>query len=833
MFLKGKKSNYNPVIATFLLYIANGHPSGVRFQEDLRELINHAEYEHDFAAWLLGRLLRNAAVIIPGLTRPELLDFIAPVLASLPARETALSDLKGTGRQSRCVDILMHDRLIERERAAAPSAPVVWNAAHDIITDLIVLRYLDLHAVKSEAIGQIFDNAEKGALIGNAIVTFQRLAEQEAVRDFAWLDFFLTRLTDSPGWVFRTRALLRTNLLGSLDKLRLISAIPAVCEFIEVHPELDYDLFSLAYSSAVQFRSEPADSSEREILLPLLIEALKRRSNSLVGMSAALIYNPRRFEDEALGAIELNGINPELHNVYRAWLNSNLDASKIEASLSTWLFYNRWNAYSTAGVLRAWVGQGIRMRASLQVLKSASKALNDWFAIEGRKISVEAGLLYTAWLRAAANSGHPEAEPTLDALFDAVRDWVSLYPKERVTAGVLYAVLDCARLVGRQEVERALQVFEPIIADWFKGPFAATRSAHWLMTGWLLAAVFDSDCAQRTVVSLKPHLASLVMTAHHTQERTAHLYNDWLLAVVATENKELIARELRFVRPFLLDWLQHKSQSRTGLAGFVLRGWLEAEAKCEPISVEVSELLIELADNWLRTDHPGMSSLSWYVKIALVKLLKTLGKEVPSRHATSSWDTRPIWILSRSKEWAERNPAAAIQRLSGICNEFVLPENINDLDRRRLLNAILVPLRKLGSIPGLVPDLGKLLARTIKHPSVFERGRDDRAGVKLSVSLIDVLEEVMRDGQLAVSDSGDCESLNKFLIFITRCPIVEGELKSTMSRLEGLKQRFPNKAIWRSVDIRNLSEVDTQSEAPSGVTEVAELDELEDEPHED
>ncbi len=49
-------------------------------------------------------------------------------------------------------------------------------------------------------------------------------------------------------------------------------------------------------------------------------------------MSAALSYNPRKFEDEALRAIKLNGPNPELHNVYRAWFNSNLDASKIETS---------------------------------------------------------------------------------------------------------------------------------------------------------------------------------------------------------------------------------------------------------------------------------------------------------------------------------------------------------------------------------------------------------------------------------------------------------------------------------------------------------------------
>ncbi len=152
-------------------------------------------------------------------------------MASLPARESALSVLKGVGSQSRCVDILIQDRLIEREKATAPTAPIVWNAAHDIITDLIVLRYLDLYALKKEAIGQIFDSAEKSALIGNAIVTFQRLAEQEAVRDFAWLDFFLTRLANFPEWVPRIRALLRTNLLGSTDKLQLISSVPTVREF--------------------------------------------------------------------------------------------------------------------------------------------------------------------------------------------------------------------------------------------------------------------------------------------------------------------------------------------------------------------------------------------------------------------------------------------------------------------------------------------------------------------------------------------------------------------------------------------------------------------------
>ncbi len=387
---------------------------------------------------------------------------------------------------------------------------------------------------------------------------------------------------------------------------------------------------------------------------------------------------------------------------------------RLKRPLSAWLFYNRLNAYNTAGMLRAWIGYGIRRREAPLVLKSASKALNDWFGIEGRATSFEAGIVYTIWLRAAANSGHPEAEPTLDTLFDVVQDWVSLYPKNESPGAFCTASWIARDLsVDKKSKERWLQVFEPIIVDWFTGPFAATRSAEWLMTGWLLAAVFDSDWAQRAVMSLKPRFADLLMTPEHARDRTAHLYNDWLLAVVATENKELIARELRFVRPFLLDWLQHKSQSRTGLAGFVLRGWLEAEAKCDPISVEVGKLLIELADNWLRGDHPGMSSLTWYVQIALVKLLKKLGREVPSKYSKATWDTRPIWILSRSREWAERNPAAAIQRLSGICNEFVFPEDVDDLDRRRLLSAVLVPLRKLGSIPDLVPSLGKLLARAI------------------------------------------------------------------------------------------------------------------------
>ncbi len=107
------------------------------------------------------------------------------------------------------------------------------------------------------------------------------------------------------------------------------------------------------------------------------------------------------------------------------------------------------------------------------------------------------------------------------------------------------------------------------------------------------------------------------------------------------------------------------------------------------------------------------------------------------------------------------------------------------------------------------------------------------AGVKLSVSLIDVLEEVMQDGQLVVSESSDCDSLNKFLIFITRCATAEGELESVISRLEELKQRFPPEAIWRSVDIYNLSEVDAQSEVPSGSIEDVGPNELENEPHEE
>ena len=784
---------YNPVLAAFILYMARKGRGDPCLIPDLRNLVERDEYRTDLHHWLLKRINRSInAVGDDEVSSRTIVNALGPLLAMFPAQEATLAEFGRSERFQPYIDVLIHDRLIERRasgRLANNILPPRWAPVHDVIADYFLVRCIKTAAILENAILEIFELAETYGEVGNVIISFQRVTGSVSLGAFPWRALFQNKLSSrSPVWLRNRRLLLRTGLLSAEEKIELLAATRALWSDLLDKPEFGRQLTTIAYSYA-KWRKRNRGSSRPEnddVLVPAL-EAACDRDHSNVSLSAALRYNPAYFLGRAQKAIKRAPVAPETYRVFSGWIESGLELRDIKSALRTWLDAGNSVCVEAEFIFYPWlqasIGKG-KMETT-EALVFLTPYLKSWIEHERNGVLAEASFVFAGWLWSAERCGSYYANEAISYLTEPLGNWLCIHGRKTEAAIVLAAWFRSASRAEKALTQSGIEMARRHVENWLSvadRPFSL-NACH-IYSHWLFAASKEKDFALDALAVLRPYVVQFLQApGNRALFDTERLYSAYLRAA-ARVGADASSSAIEFLQPAMIEWLVSDRNCEKREAEFVFDGWLRAAVSAGPaVAATAVTLLKNWVEQWL--DQFGDQDRRGYVRVPWRTALQLTGQQISRELLPDEWSDR-WWTFSRDLDRLAtvQDKSQAARELWEIVRAFHLSDELSETEKRTSLNSLLIGSRYLANISEFVEPLCQIFETAIRHRSFFDPAV--HCAAKVSLGHVRIVGELLRNRTFDMELPADRSSVLRFIQYLLTLRAVEGEEEAVSKELSTL-----------------------------------------------
>lgn len=783
-----------PVFAVFISYLRRNNRN-----DELDELLG----ERDFGSWVSKRLhfsfgenatSRSLALLMVLFPIPDSafyhseLRSLAPILKRLAADGWLGQNSEDNRNESR-----------------------IWFVAHDVLADQIVVSYLE--SIPGTVSIFIQDSLTLAAKVGgfkSALVTLQRISDQNPLQNIDWFSIFRRHISEEPAWSpqHECAALVRTSLLTPLERIRLLHGNEEFWDGAET--DLDFqNAIGWLTRWAEREGSDLLNDDDYGILSNWIGKISPNSCKSNYALTAGLRLFPEVARDAAFKWISTRPYEIETHYLIVAWLEAGLPSEEIELSVWLWtshfMFHRQLSFVASSWLaakgdpelihynISAWLEKfGILPEASFlyNAWLSADgepeftqKQIEEWFKYNGE--GYPAFRIYISWLK-----NHPPS----DTMIYYVEKWLDIYVENRV-AGSLYK----AWLFGGNDKEFIRGYLTRWLSHWETDSWTSSIFSSWLRSGgeweyispsikaWLLANKDKLDAAYvfNLWVSyggetdwIKPHLTDLILK-YGKEPDILRALTAWLRAYGPGE----------FITNSIVDWLEvHFYLPRTSI---LFKSWITANGEFSKISDKVAAWLDVNSDSdevdiFARFIFSDKYSVPEADRLLLRFFISRSDDEKCLRRLTT-YMTKPL----RSFDYDDISLAAV-----SVLERLLSPDAVFSQKQHRSINTLLIKLlnsSRFSAGEGRVQG-NELLARWIENRPMAKLSLKPYREMYF-IDFFQRLGELLAIKRISVDQNYD--ALVNIFSWVDKWP-VEKKAESK-NYLEYLSNSYPAQKLWSKI----------------------------------
>jgi hypothetical protein len=455
----------------------------------------------------------------------QIKNLLADFVVRLPITKTEANAFRdGSDIQRDVFDILKADRWIETEAE-------FYSAAHDVIADAVLARYLsEMPGLEEERVRDI---------------AFAALKEDRLDRFIAALD----RLGDHPVSAKLSGKVLVEALMG-YDHKKTLTAFPKLINSRLLHPRELIALLATSHMLRTRLAEAPEahitvaragewavtkgravidrEVAEQALTEPLCVAVAFQHPSNMI-LRCAHAFDPLRFHNDVIKRLIDAPMAPQSHYLIVSLLKWGTQTDEVLVHLKPWLVDNS-TELKASFVYKAW----LNVKGGIEAIR---ENLLFWVAEHGKKH--DAQFVYSAWL---------DAKGEVDAIRDNLIFWMAEHGKKPEASYVYQSWLNA---------EGAIDIIRENLIFWM-AEHGTKHEARFVYTAWL--------DAKGEVHAIRDHL--LFWVAQHGIELDARfVYKSWLDA----------GGEIDAISEKLLLWVNE--YSTTWEAQFVYTAWLDAKGE--------------------------------------------------------------------------------------------------------------------------------------------------------------------------------------------------------------------------------------------------------------
>lgn len=531
-----------PILAVFLAYLFQSNRN-----EDLKALLKEGE----FGKWVLKRVHR--AFQGEGISSE-----LAKLIALFPLNNTSLKILFSENYKQ-IFDQLANDGWIEEIQSEIPELDSVWSTAHDVLSDQILISYLQkIQNTVEHFIIELFCLAGRTDCLSSAIFALQRIADVAPLNAVNWLDIISKSIIENPDiWKQNRDLLLVTSLLKIDEIISLFNTYSEIWQDAEKDTKFQNRLGWLARQ--VNEDTEKYSSETIQLLVEQISKAIPYANTSNFIITSGLRLSAQDFKEPALQWIKKYPTQFQTHYLIVAWLECNLPIDEIKDAFVKWCseFPTR---FQISFLIDAWLSVGGEKNFVLNIMQV-------WL-LENKKM-LKASFVYTAWLR---SGGDPSV------LTDSIKDWFKEYQNNFIS---FFLLEDWLKANGEKNF------IEVYLMNWLT-QFGTNMRAGQLYCTWLNAKGDE--------LKIKDFTKSWLIK-NGLKPNASYFYSSWIQA----------KGDFLLIQDFIKEWAVKNSKDAT--APYVFSAWLHTNGDREIIrspainwlsSFKEEQIAIILFDAWLR-----------------------------------------------------------------------------------------------------------------------------------------------------------------------------------------------------------------------------------------